>query len=157
MSRPRILVIEDGREYVETLGRYLGAEFEFVRAGHGRAALDALSIATFQAIFLDMRFDRVQLADLLGDQSALATRLGGDLVRVRQFLEENQGTYILAALREANHRLPVVFSYDFDGEPRRWRRIETRFSPVSYLADTASPDQIREQLEAASAQGPAAG
>ena len=31
----RVLIVEDGYEYSETMGRYLGAEVEFGRAGDG--------------------------------------------------------------------------------------------------------------------------
>ena len=41
---PRVLVVEDGHEYIQTLSKYLGAEFEFARAGDGFEAIEQLSI-----------------------------------------------------------------------------------------------------------------
>jgi len=147
MSAPRVLVIEDGEEYTHNLTRYLGGDFDFVRAGDGHEALTLASGAgTFQAVFLDMRFDRVPADRLLGDLASVADRFNGDADRATRFLEDNQGTYVLAALREGGHGLPVIFSYDFDSEPRRWQNLSRRFGPVSYLTDNASPDQIRERL-----------
>ena len=117
--------------------------FRFTRAQDGAAALAVLAEERFDLIFLDMRFDRVQSHQLLGDLAETAERFNGDPVRARQFLEEHQGTYILAALRAAGHRHPVVFSHDFDGEPRRWANLVRLYAPVRYLPDNASPSSIR--------------
>lgn len=144
MERPRILVVEDGTEYVENLRRFLGEDFLFERAGDGPEALERLSTERWDAIFLDMRFDRA--TRLVGDLGALVDRFVGDEERARRFLEDNQGAYVLAALREAGHTQPALFSYDFDGEPRRYRNLEGRYGPLAYLADTAGPAQIREAL-----------
>lgn len=144
MARPRILVIEDGSEYVENLHRFLSDEFHFERAGDGFDALDRLGAEPWDAIFLDMRFDRS--GRLVGDLDGLVDRFLGDQDRARRFLIDNQGAYVLAALRDAGHAQPVLFSYDFDGEPRRYRNLESRYGPLAYLADTADPGQIREAL-----------
>ena len=63
-----------------------------------------------------------------------------------RFLDEHQGTYVLAALREAGCGLPVVMSYDFDSEPRRWTHLEKRYAPIQYLTDNADPQRIRAAL-----------
>lgn len=144
MSRPMVLVVEDGHEYTSALERFLGDEFGFVRAGDGAAALDALAAGSFDAVFLDMRFDRA--SRLLGDEVALVQRFAGDEQRARRFLEDNQGAYVLAALREAGFTLPAVFSYDFDGEPRRFANLARRHGPLSYLNDTAGPSEMRAAL-----------
>ena len=147
MSSPSILVVEDGHEYTTNLDRFLGEEFRFVRAGDGASALAALGGAPFQAVFLDMRFDRADR--LLGDLGALVRRFSGDEARARRFLEDNQGTYVLAALRGAGCTLPVIFSYDFDGEPRRFANLSRRHGPLAYLNDTAGPADMRAALLAA--------
>lgn len=144
---PRVLVVEDGHEYSEMLGRFLAQDFDFVRAGTGAQALECLRSSRFQVVFLDMRFDRAPA--LLGDLEELAGRFNGDRDRAKRFLEDNQGTYVLAALRAAGHTLPVVFSYDFDGEPRRWGHVERHHGPVSYLNSNAGPEQIRAALSGA--------
>ncbi len=138
----RVLVVEDGFEYIHNLTRFLGSDFAFERAGDGFAALEMLSGGGFSAIFLDMKFDRAE--KLLGDLSQLHRRFAGDESRARRFLENNQGTYVLAAIRDAGVSLPVVFSYDFDSEPRRFRNLHRRYAPLSYLTDTASPAQMRQ-------------
>lgn len=147
---PRVLIIEDGHEYVTAYQRFLGDAFAFVRAGDGREALALLDDAPFDAAVLDMRFDRAD--HLLGDLAATTARYG-DAARARRFLEDNQGTFILAALREAGHDLPVVVSYDFGGEPRRFRNLARRYGPVGWLGDAAGPAEIRRALEAAVSGG----
>lgn len=144
MNPPAVLVVEDGHEYITNLDRFLGRDFAFTRAGDGAEALALLSSQAFEVAFLDMRFDRAP--QLLGDLDELADRFAGDRSRARRFLEDNQGTYILAALRAAGHGLPVLFSYDFAGEPRRLKNLEARYAPVSYLSDAAGPAEIRQAL-----------
>ena len=146
--RPLVLVVEDGHEYTENLTRFLDGELSFERAGDGAAALARLAAGGVDALFLDMRFDRIPPEDLLGDVQALIGRFG-DEDRAWRFLADNQGSYVLAALRDAVHGLPVVMSYVFDGEPRRFKNLEARYAPLSYLGDTASPDEIRDKLLAA--------
>ena len=46
--------------------------------------------------------------------------------------------------RTQPRKLPVVFSYDFDSEPRRFRNLHRRYAPLTYLTDTASPAQMRQ-------------
>ncbi len=152
MSKPepvvRVLVVEDGEEYIRNLGRFLPESFELVRAGTGAQALALTLGRSFDVVFLDMRFDRVALPDLLGDLRAIADRFNGDLERARRFLEDNQGAYVLAALRERDCTLPVVFSHDFTGEPRRWANLKRRYAPLDYLPDNAGPSEVSDRLRA---------
>ncbi|MFT4978354.1 MAG: CheY-like chemotaxis protein [Myxococcota bacterium] len=147
MMTPRVLVVEDGHEYINNLTRFLGEDFAFTRAGDGPAALELLSDAPFEAIFLDMKFDRADV--LLGDLDATRRRFAGDETRARRFLENNQGAYVLAAIREAGHSQPAIFSYDFDSEPRRFKNLLRRYGPLRYLNDTATPADIRDTLAGA--------
>jgi len=148
----RILVIEDGSEYSETLDRFLGGAFTFVRAGSGPRALAMLAAEPFDAVFLDMRFDRAPQGELLGDVDEVADRFNGDTVQARRFIEDHQGTYVLAALRDAGHTLPVLLSYDFTIEPRRWERLAARYAPIDFLPDVASPTEVAARLQAAVAR-----
>jgi len=147
-SRVRVLVIEDGEEYIRNLGRFLPEHFELLRAGSGAEALALLAEGRFEVIFLDMRFDRVPPESLLGSLEQVADRFNGDLDRALRFLEDNQGAYVLAALRDAGCALPVVFSHDFTDEPRRWVNLERRYAPLDYLPDNAGPDLVSERLGA---------
>ena len=66
----RILVVEDGSEYSDTLSRFLGHAFEFVRAGSGPRALARLAAEAYDGVFLDMRFDRAPDGIRMGELSA---------------------------------------------------------------------------------------
>jgi len=145
-TRPRVLLVEDGFEYFETFTRFVTDEFELARAGDGAEALARVAADRFDCLFLDMRFDRVEPGRLLGDLADTAERFNGDPVRATHFLEENQGVYVLAALRGAGCALPAVFSHDFSGEPRRWAALERKYGPVAWLPDNSSPAQVRALL-----------
>jgi len=145
----RVLIIEDGLEYSETLDRFLGDRFEFERAGSGPEGLERLGREPgVDVVFLDMRFDRTPEEQLLGDLDELLDRFNGDPEQARRFREDHQGTYILAALRQAGVATPVLVSYDFDGEPRRWSRLSQRFGPADYVPDNASPADLADKLKA---------
>jgi CheY-like chemotaxis protein len=147
VSDLRVLVVEDGFEYSETLERFLSDGFQWERSGSGPHALSRLAEEAFDRVFLDMRFDRAPQDELLGDLEAVADQFNGDPVQARNFLEDHQGNYILAAIRERGHGVPVLMSYDFDIEPRRWKRLRERYAPVDYLPDSASPEEIARLLK----------
>lgn len=145
-ARPRVLIVEDGYEYLETFTRFAADQFALDRAGDGAEALARVAAEPFDCLFLDMRFDRIEPGRLLGDLAETAERFNGDPVRATRFLEENQGVYVLAALRGAGCALPAVFSHDFSGEPRRWAALERKYGPVAWLPDNASPAQVKALL-----------
>ena len=140
----RVLIVEDGYEYIENLRRFMGDGFTLERAGDGATAIERVASEDWDVILLDMCFDRAE--QLLGKSPDLVARLGDDPLRIRSHLEQHQGTYILAALRAAGCVLPAVFSYDFDAEPRRFSNLERRYGPLSYLNDVAGPQEFREAL-----------
>jgi len=142
----RVLVIEDGFEYSETLQQFLPDGFDWERSGSGPQGLTRLAEEPFDVVFLDMRFDRAPADELYGDMEEVADRFNGDPVQARRFLEDHQGNYVLAALRDGGHSIPVLMSYDFDTEPRRWKRLAERYGPVDYLPDNASPAEISQRL-----------
>ncbi|MSQ03634.1 MAG: response regulator [Myxococcales bacterium] len=143
---PRVLIVEDGFEYRDTFSRFAGDSFRFVRAGDGAEALAVAATQAFDVLFLDMRFDRIEAGRLFGDLPETAERFNGDPVRATRFLEDNQGVYILAALRAAGVATPAVFSHDFSGEPRRWGALKRKYAPVAWLGDNASPAEVKARL-----------
>jgi CheY-like chemotaxis protein len=125
----RLLVIEDGSEYTEFARLFLTAEFEICSA---RSAAEALERAQegADALLIDLRFDRVPPEQLLGDVAATAARLfAGDAARALRYLQEQQGTLILAALRAAGHAQPAVFVHDFP--PRRLENLRRLYGQVA--------------------------
>jgi CheY-like chemotaxis protein len=144
----RVLVVEDGTEYSDTFRRFLADGFTWERAGSGRDALLRLSAERFDVVFCDMRFDRVPDDALLGDLAATADRFNGDPAQARRFLQDHQGTYVLAAVREAGHRVPVLMSHDFSDEPRRWERLAHTYAPIDHLPDNAGPPDVAARVRA---------
>jgi len=107
----RLLVIEDGDEYLEFARVFLRA-WELVPA---RSGADALSHAqAIDAFFIDLRFERAQPETLVGDLDGTAARLfAGNRGRALRHLQDQQGTLILAQLRAAGHHQPALFVHPF--------------------------------------------
>lgn len=124
----RLLVIEDGGEYEEFARLFLADRFEVV-AAHSAAEALAAAEQPLDAMLIDLRFERARDADLIGDVAGTAARLfAGDEARAARWLKEQQGTLILAALREAGHAQPAVFVHDFP--PRRLANLAKLYGRV---------------------------
>src|SRR5204862_8249225 len=67
-SAVTFLVCEDGSEYTDRFTRFLGAHFQFARAGHFAEALALAPSA--QALLLDLDFRRTQRALLVDERGA---------------------------------------------------------------------------------------
>ena len=150
-----ILVIEDGTEYVDALRSLAsGDSVELARAADVDEARRALADRLFDAVFLDVVFDRTAPEKLAGDLEAQIRRFGGDQPRAERHLAENQGFYLLnelAGILPAT--VPVVIAYDFSGEPERLaslRRTRANLSglpdgtPISAVLDLLSTGDTRD-------------
>lgn len=138
----RVLVIEDGEEHIGRLRRFLPDGFHWRRAGDAGEALAALAQEPFDALYLDMCFDRVPAERLLGHEGVDA-----DPTRTRQ-LQAEQGLHILAALRRAGHALPVLVAHDLGRRSPRWARIQAAHAPVDFVDDTDTPADVARRLRA---------
>lgn len=141
MTAARILVVEDGREYVEGFARLAaakGTDAAFVRAASLAEAREALREGRPDAVFLDVVFDRTPEAELAGDLDALVARYGGDRARAVRHLATHQGFYVLDALADALAGVRVVLAYDFTGEEKRLASLRERCPGLSGLPDGAS-------------------
>jgi DNA-binding NarL/FixJ family response regulator len=150
VTRPlHVLVVEDGNEYLTNLTTFVAEGFVYAQARSGRAACELATSTLPDVVYLDMRFDRTPEDELLGDIVELTARFNGDTARARRFQEDNQGLFVLRALREAGYRGPVVLSYDFDGEEQRFRALRSRDPALSYCPDYADAEAIRRAIRAA--------
>lgn len=148
-----ILIVEDGDEYLGTLSRFLPGP-TYRQAKSARAALTALAENRIDLVYLDMRFDRILREDLVGDFATTLAEQNGDTARAWRFLQNNQGLYILEALREAGYgELPVILAYDFSHEPRRWLNVSKRYPRLAWLADATTPSEVGALMQRQVMQG----
>jgi hypothetical protein len=128
----QLLVIEDGHEYAEFAGLFLSDVFEVRAARSGDEALAALRERPADALLVDLRFDRTPVDTLVGQKEEIAQRLfGGDENRALRYLQDQQGTLILAELRKAGFEAPAVFIQDFP--PRRLRNLRRLYGAVEMV------------------------
>jgi CheY-like chemotaxis protein len=138
-----LLVIEDGDEYREFAEMFL----EGWQVLQARTAVEALTIlggGGVDALLVDLRFERAAPADLTGDVEGTAKRMfGGDRERALRWLKDQQGTLVLAKIREAGHLQRAVFVHDFPRE--RLQNLRRLYGDVESVPafDAAS---IREAL-----------
>lgn len=139
-----MLVIEDGSEYLRFAALFL-PEYALL---HARSAAEALRhAAAAEALLIDLRFERAAADDLIGDIDQTARRLfSGSRPRALRYLQDQQGTLILAALREAGHAQPAVFVHDFP--PRRLENLRRLYGAV-HAVPTFDAAAIRAALAAA--------
>ena len=144
-----VLVVEDGDEYITNLSTFVAEGIDYLQAKSGGRACEIVRSSPPDLVYLDMRFDRTPVEALLGDMVLLTGRFNGDVARARRFQEDNQGLFILRALREAEYRGPVILSYDFAGEERRFQALAAKDPALSYCPDYADARAIREAIDRA--------
>ena len=149
-----ILVVEDGNEYLTNLSTFVADGFSYRQAKSGIEAQRLLADKLPDLVYLDMRFDRTPEEELLGNLVELSARFNGDVARARRFQQDNQGLFVLRALREVGYAGPVILSYDFGPEERRFRALSARDPCLRYCPDYADAGSIRRAiLEAVGAVG----
>lgn len=149
MSEIKVLVVEDGDEYLTNLSTFVSRGIRYTQAKSGEQACALLASLVPDLVYLDMRFDRTPNEALLGDLVALTARFNGDVARARAFQQDNQGLFVLRALRDAGFRGPVILSYDFSAEERRFRALSERDPALSYCPDYADADTIYAAIQRA--------
>jgi hypothetical protein len=131
--RPRFLVCEDGHEYIGRFGRFLSAEFEFVRAGSFAEALPLA--ASCAAVLLDLDFRRTDPKLLVDESGSPAPKSAADV----------QGILILRALRGRGLRLPALLFADVD-DPARSARLEAELAPLRVVGSNESLPALARAL-----------
>ena len=149
MRALRVLIVEDGDEYLQTLTRFVpGPKYTQVKSG--AAALDALRGGDVDLVYLDMRFDRVPLGDLLGDHDGATRRHNGDPAKGWRHLQNHQGLYILDHLvaNDFSH-VPVILAYDFSREAHRLEFLRRRVPKLYWVGDAVTPEEVMEVMKEA--------
>ncbi len=138
----RLLIIEDGDEYLE-FARVFLRQWQTAAAKSGAEALARADEA--DALLIDLRFERSDGGALVGDLEETAARLfGGNRARALRHLQDQQGTLILAALRAAGHAQPALFVHPFP--PRRLQNLRRLYGAVDAV-DTFDATAIAAALE----------
>ena len=139
----RMLVIEDGSEYVAFMRAFFAETCACDEAHDAEQALEKASAA--EVFLVDLRFERAPSAALLGDLEQIAQQLfGGDRARAERHRQDQQGTYILRALRAAGHLQRAIFVHDFSA--RRLENLRTLYGDVR-AASSFDVTMIRALLE----------
>jgi CheY-like chemotaxis protein len=132
----RILVVEDGFEYSRALERIAEGRAELVRAEDAEEASRALDAGAFDAVLLDVVFDRIPEERLVGDRARGVDRLA-----------RQQGFYIADALAS---RLPpgtrIVMAYDFSGDPERLDALRARLPALEGLREGTGMEELLARL-----------
>ena len=142
-----ILIIEDGNEYLENLEQFVSGP-RYLQAHDGATAVACLADASVDLIYLDMRFDRIERGELVGDHAQVTQECNGDPGRAWRFLQNNQGLFILDYLAENGHAgIPVILAYDFSREPKRVAHLRSRHPRMEWVGDMVTPDEIMALME----------
>jgi CheY-like chemotaxis protein len=142
----KVLIVEDGDEYLSNLSRFVPGP-NYLQAHSGSECLDVLRSERADLIYLDMRFDRIDRALLLGDHAAVTHEHNGDPERGWRYLQNHQGLFILREIKTQGYGdLPVVLSYDFSREARRFVHLKQGHPNLTWIGDDASPEQIKRTL-----------
>lgn len=154
MRDVRVLIVEDGDEYLESLTRFVPGP-TYLQAHNGREAQRALAGSRIDIVYLDMRFDRIPDAELMGDHVAATREHNGDPVRALRHLQNNQGLFILDALeRSGLGGVPVILAYDFSRQHKRYENLLRRHPTLRWVPDAVTPSEIRSLMEDLLAPGP---
>ena len=139
----RLLVIEDGHEYVERFRRFLGQEFKFSRAGCLAEARVQLA-GECGGLLLDLDFRRARPEELIDEQGSTRVDLRED---ERKRLAENQGILLLRALRADGRRQPALLFADVvDAE--QVSILERSLAPLEVLGSDVSLPEIARRIRA---------
>ena len=140
MSRPLVIVCEDGHEYLHRFSRFLGDELELVRVDDYPSALAACGRGP-RALLFDLDFSRLA-ADRLIDEAGLAAARPRDESRR---LAQMQGILILRALRAAAVTAPALLFADLD-DPARVKFLEQSLAPLRVVPSSEGMGGIAARI-----------
>ncbi len=145
----RVLIIEDGNEYLDSLSRFVPGPV-YLQAHDAEEALRVLEGGGIDLVYLDMRFDRIASDRLVGDFAQALAACNGEEERAWKYLQNHQGLFILAHLAAQGYSaLPVLISYDFGQELRRFGLLKRTYPHLDWVGDGAGPDEIRRKMHQA--------
>jgi hypothetical protein len=142
--RPRVVVCEDGTEYVDRFRRFLGEEFDFAPAGDFAAALTACAGANVDGLLLDLDFRRTPPERLVDEAGATSAALDAG---TRRRLAQSQGILVLRALRARGVALPAILFADLD-DAQQARFLESSLAPLTVATSSTGLREIAALVRA---------
>ena len=142
-ARPRFVVCEDGREYLDRFTRFLGDDFAFVAAQDFESARAAVTGS--DGLLLDLDFRRTPPHRLVDERGPVPADLDDGR---RRRLAETQGILILRQLRAAGVTLPAILFADLDDDDRA-RFLERTLAPLTIGSSHLGIRDIAALLRAA--------
>ena len=141
-----VLIVEDGDEYLDSLSKFVNGP-TYLQAKSGEQAVTMLREQEADLIYLDMRFDRIPMSDLLGDHIKATREHNGDPLRAFKFLQNNQGLFILEKLRKEHMtHIPVILAYDFSRQLKRYDHLRRIHPSLRWVPDAVTPSEIRDLM-----------
>jgi hypothetical protein len=137
---PSFIVCEDGTEYLERFGRFLGGAFRFIPARDHAAALAAAPEA--DGLLLDLDFRRTPADRLIDERGQSSAALDEG---TRRRLAGSQGILILRQLRAAGVKLPAILFADFD-DAGQARFLERTLAPLTVAASRLGLREISAMM-----------
>jgi hypothetical protein len=144
--RPRLLIVEDGNEYLDRFNRFLGDDFDFVSSQDFESAREGAAGA--DGLLLDLDFRRTPPGRLVDERGPVAAGLDPDK---RRRLAETQGILILRQLRTAGIALPAVLFADID-DAERVLFLERTLAPLKVASSRLGIREIAALLRASLAR-----
>jgi hypothetical protein len=139
----RLIVCEDGSEYIDRFRRFLGAAFEFVPAhdyAEARAAAEGAD-----GIVLDLDFRRTPPERLVNEHGPAVAPLDPG---TRARLSERQGILILRQLRAAGVALPAILFADLP-DATQARFLQSTLAPLAIAESRLGLPEIAALMRAA--------
>jgi len=143
---PRLIVCEDGSEYLDRFRRFLGADFAFVAAADFESARALAGSA--DGVLLDLDFRRTPAARLIDERGGAAGILDDDR---RRRLSETQGILILRQLRAVGVPLPAILFADID-DGERAQFLERTLAPLRIASSRLGIREIGQLFRSVLAQ-----
>jgi len=140
MSRPLVIVCEDGHEYMKRFTRFLGEELELVRTEDLPSALAACARGPLALLF-DLDFSRLPPERLIDEAGVARPRPRDENRRLAQM----QGILILRALRAAEVKAPALLFADLD-DPGRVKFLEQSLAPLSVVPSSEGMGAIAARI-----------
>jgi len=138
--KPLVIVCEDGHEYLQRFGRFLGDELELLRVEDCASALAACARGP-RALLFDLDFSRLAPERLIDEGGQAAPRPRDESRRLAQM----QGILILRALRASGVTAPALLFADLD-DAARVKFLEQSLAPLQVVPSSEGMGAIATRI-----------